>query len=204
MHETVRLEPLVYDSDIVITHLPDKKKDHHERDLAIFEQAYKKEGRLSHKLYGMYIRELFKNGSKQAVQNACEIFSNVLVKEQIDDDLYLDICCLMLRSARMSGNTTAMLKYSSNILSVKACAEACYEMGLFFLDTGDLDEACSWFQNAMDSECRIDIHCGGDLPLTGLAEVYNRLYQKTGNSADHDTSEKYKKQAADWQLPEEL
>ena len=60
IHETVRLEPVVYDSDIVITHMPEQ--NHAGRDLANFRKQIAQARLLSRRLYGMYARELFLAG----------------------------------------------------------------------------------------------------------------------------------------------
>lgn len=63
IHETVRLEPVVYDSDIVITHMPEQ--NHAGRDLANFRKQIAQGRRFSRRLYGMYARELFLAGEAQ-------------------------------------------------------------------------------------------------------------------------------------------
>ena len=52
IHETVRLEPVVYDSDIVITHMPEQ--NHAGRDLTNFRKQIAQGRRLSRRLHGMY------------------------------------------------------------------------------------------------------------------------------------------------------
>ena len=56
IHETVRLEPVVYDSDIVITHL--QEESHAKRDLANFRRHWESGYRLPKRLLGLYAREL--------------------------------------------------------------------------------------------------------------------------------------------------
>ncbi len=74
VHESMRLEPLVFDSDIVIRHLP---VDSHEgRDCAIFEKAISRGEILSPKMHGLYARELYLNGSKEDLIRAKEYFES--------------------------------------------------------------------------------------------------------------------------------
>ena len=61
IHEMVRLEPVVYDSDIVITHMPEQ--NHAGRDIANFRKQIAAGRQLSRRLYGMYARELFLGGA---------------------------------------------------------------------------------------------------------------------------------------------
>lgn len=61
IHEMIRLEPVVYDSDIVITHMPEQ--NHAGRDIANFRKQIAAGRQLSRRLYGMYARELFLGGA---------------------------------------------------------------------------------------------------------------------------------------------
>lgn len=54
IHETVRLEPVVYDSDIIITHLP--QNSHAKRDLQNFAKQIREGVVLSRRLHEMYAR----------------------------------------------------------------------------------------------------------------------------------------------------
>ena len=63
VHEQVRLDPVVFDSDIVITHMPES--NHSGRDFAVFERAIIKDGDLSDRLWDMYARELYLAGSDE-------------------------------------------------------------------------------------------------------------------------------------------
>ena len=73
IHEMVRLEPIVYDSDIVITHKP--HSNHAERDLANFRKQIDRGLRLSTHLHEMYARELFVAGRDEDFLAAEEFFA---------------------------------------------------------------------------------------------------------------------------------
>ena len=57
VHETIRLDPIVFDSDIEISHRP-AGGAHGSRDFSIFQKAWQKGTPFSAKLYAMYAREL--------------------------------------------------------------------------------------------------------------------------------------------------
>ena len=57
IHETVRTEPVVFDSDIEIRH--EQEESHAKRDLAAFERLCGTKGHLSERLLDLYARELF-------------------------------------------------------------------------------------------------------------------------------------------------
>lgn len=63
IHETVRLTPTVYDSDIVIRHLPESS--HAGRDLASFRRHCAEGCRLPKRLHNMYARELLLAGDRK-------------------------------------------------------------------------------------------------------------------------------------------
>ena len=72
IHETVRLDPVVFDSDVEILHMP--PAPHQNRDFSIFRQAYQKDGILSNKIFDMYAKELFISGSDMDFADAAPIF----------------------------------------------------------------------------------------------------------------------------------
>ena len=72
VHESMRLEPLIFDSDIVVRHLP--AVSHEGRDCAIFEKAVSRGETLSPKMHGLYARELYLNGNKEDLIRAKEYF----------------------------------------------------------------------------------------------------------------------------------
>lgn len=61
VHETIRLQPIIYDSDIEILHMP--SESHAGRDLRIFRSVIRKGHPLSARLHNMYARELFMAGA---------------------------------------------------------------------------------------------------------------------------------------------
>ena len=70
IHEMVRLEPVVYDSDIVITHMPEQ--NHAGRDIANFRKQIAAGRQLSRRLYGMYVP----GWSGQGFSGGRELFSD--------------------------------------------------------------------------------------------------------------------------------
>ena len=78
IHETVRLEPVVYDSDIEILHMP--TSNHSKRDLSIFRKIVDRDGELNYKLHMMYSRELYKTGTDKDLIKGREYFEKSLDK----------------------------------------------------------------------------------------------------------------------------
>ena len=61
IHEQVRLNPVIFDSDIEIDHRP--KESHAGRDLENFRRAIDRGVTITKRLHGMYARELFMAGT---------------------------------------------------------------------------------------------------------------------------------------------
>lgn len=80
IHETIQTEPVVYDSDIVITHMP--KESHTARDLQAFNGLLQKGEDLSDRLFGMYARELFVSGTGQDFIQAEPYFKKRQIREE--------------------------------------------------------------------------------------------------------------------------
>ena len=85
VHETVRLDPVVFDSDIVISHMPENL--HSKRDFSIFTKAIAGDGGLSDKLQRMYAMELYKTGDILDLMDACPYFLRIYETESQADIL---------------------------------------------------------------------------------------------------------------------
>lgn len=205
VHETVATDPLVFDSDIVITHAPEKL--HTARDFGIFEKAYHRDGTLSRKLYAMYARELYKNGTIEEIRRGSDIFREVLSSGELDSDLLQMLLSVLAKDARLNKNAQGMLLYTSRLLAVsEPCSEVCFELGEFFYEQGEYQDASLWYLNAAQQQPLMDVHAGGDAALRGLGRSYAKLSEQTdGEQSDtyRDLAEEYENKADSWQLPEE-
>lgn len=205
VHETVATEPLVFDSDIVVTHDPEKA--HTSRDFAIFEKAYHENGSLSKKLYSMYARELYRNATPEELRRGAQIFQEVISEQNVDEDLLVKMLCVLAMDARKENNAQALLKYTSRLLAVpEPCSEACFELGEYFYNQGDYKEASLWYYNATEQQPALDIHAGTDLAYRALGMTYAHLSEQTdGETSDNyrALAEEYESKADSFELPKE-
>lgn len=205
VHETVRLDPVVFDSDIEILHMPETL--HSKRDFSIFEKAVRSQGSLSEKLLKMYAMELEKSGDVQDLERACEYFSTIL-REDADVLHQQYAVCILSRFYRESKQETAFFQTVLKDMGKDPCAEVCCELGQFFWDAGDPEEAALWFYNAAyETRSVLDVHASGDHALKKLQECYRVLLT---SSEDPATAAYYEAQlreaeqnCRDWHLPEE-
>ena len=143
IHETVRLMPVIYDSDIVITHLPEE--NHAGRDLASFYRHCMEGYRLPKRLHGLYARELLLAGDEADFAQAAEIFTASAQDIDRDGEEMAQACCVAAKAARLAGDAVSFFKYTSKVIAEEACSEICCEMGHFYEDREDLEEAAAFW-----------------------------------------------------------
>lgn len=190
IHEQVILEPVIYDSNVAILHLPDS--NHKNRDLAAFVRMTSSGRRLSKRLHSIYAKELFISGEERDFLTAMSFFESSCADTERSLDEIKEAACVVARAARFSQDTEKFFKYALKVVASEGCSEICCELGTYFLERQDLEEAIVWFYNAVyETESILNIHSSGDIPLRGLSECY-RL---AGNT---EQAEAYGKLAAEW------
>ncbi|MBR1861523.1 MAG: glycosyltransferase [Lachnospiraceae bacterium] len=174
VHETVRLDPVVFDSDIVITHKP--MENHGGRDIAIFTERLEKGYALSNRLWEMYARELFISGTDEELDKS-EKYFRAFEEEVTDPELHKVICTVVARVARLRNDADVFFKYAMKLIAGgDGCSEICFELGAWYENRGDLNEAGLWFYNAYhETQPIIKLSCGGKEPLEHMAVIYERL-----------------------------
>ncbi len=174
IHETIRLMPVIYDSDIVITHLPGE--NHGKRDLANFYRHCAAGYRLPGRLHGLYARELMLAGDAEDFARAAEFFMASAQDNDRDGEELAQACCVVAKAARLAGDTVNFFKYSSKVIAQEACSEICCEMGHFYAEREDWEEAAVWFYNAVyETQPILNLHAGGREGLEGLILCYEEL-----------------------------
>lgn len=210
VHETIKLDPVVFDSDIIICHCPDS--DHSKRDFSTFINAINNGAVLEDYAVIMFCKELFISGTDNDFLNVSDIFENKLSKEIHNDDCTRNISCVLARIYRLKKDYNNFFKICLKDVAINPCAEICMELGSYFYDNNDYEEAVLWYINASsETESIIDIHSSGDAPLYCLSECYSKLAAIEKNNGNYDlynvylsNSSEYKKQAEEFTLPEEI
>ena len=150
LHETVRLDPVVFDSDIEIIHRP--ASSHASRDLIALRKLASK-GRLSARLEHIYSQELYISGTDEDFTAAGPYFSMIALTTELPADRRLEAACVAMHSARLRRDNTDFLTFSVAALTNGMCSEACYEMGLYYEERGNDKLAAEWYRNgAVDFE----------------------------------------------------
>lgn len=170
IHEQIRLDPIVYDSDIVITHKP--HENHAKRDFSVFQKHINSGLRLSKRLHHMYAMELYISGDADDFAEAENFFAESAVDPTRSIDEVKEAACVVCRSARLRGDSHILLKMSLKDLLTEGSSEMCYELGEYFYQKGDYSEAAMWYYNAMnETQSILNIHTSTDWPEARLQEL---------------------------------
>lgn len=197
VHETVRLLPVVFDSDIEITHLPENS--HAGRDLQIFEKMAGQGPALSSRLINMYARELLISGKTEDLKKAEEYFTRIADDAETAPEQMKEAVCVVVRAARVRGDYLKMFRYAMKDVASDegAVSEVCCELGEYYLEQRDYQEASIWYYNAAyETTSILNIHSGGDLPLLRLKQCYDALGMM-------EQAEEYERAATEWQKQRE-
>jgi glycosyltransferase involved in cell wall biosynthesis len=191
IHETVVLEPVIYDSDIEIIHLPES--NHAPRDFNAFRKIIKRGDVLSKKLISMYAKELFIAGEPSDFIAAKEYFEQLADEPASIDELKV-YQCILVRCARIMDKQVDLMKHAlKNIANDKPSAEVCYDLGEFFYNLEDYKEATIWYYNAAyETESELNIRYSGDYPLFRLSECYEKLGNDEQANAFKELAENWK------------
>lgn len=174
IHEAVRLMPVVFDSDIVITHLP--SGSHAKRDLENFHRHCSEGFRPPKRLHNLYARELMLAGDAEDFASAAEFFMASAADGERDGEEIAEACCVAAKAARLSGDTVTFFKYTSKVIAEEACSEICCELGAFYESIDDYEEAAVWYYNAVyETRPILDLQAGSRYGLEGLIRCYERL-----------------------------
>lgn len=147
IHETVRTLPVVFDSDIVITHKP--KTVHTQRDIKAFEMMVEKHMSISDRLHTIYAKELFVSGEEQDFIRAIPFFKESIQDDTRLEDAKLEAVCVLAKAYRLLHDDANFFKYSV-LCDIGVCSEQYYEIGQYYYEKEDYEEALRYFTLAAD------------------------------------------------------
>lgn len=188
IHETLRTKPIVYDSQIEIIHEP--QGHHGKRDLTALCAVGCKEDYLSGKLHHMYAMELFRCGEKEDFDRAIPVFEKTLFQDGRTMEEVKEAICVLARAYRQQGNVAKFFGYALKDTVTTASAEMCCELGKYYEDSGDREEAILWYQNAAtETESILDIRSSQEIPREGLQRCGASPEVYTGKAIEGETNE---------------
>ena len=173
IHEAVALEPVVFDSDVEIIHKP--SAGHGSRDLKVFASMVEKGEGLSKRLREIYAKELYITGELEDFAQAEPFFVSCTETTEDMDELKR-ACSILARYYRLTGKDAAFMKYALKVTALEGCSEMCYEVGEFFFDKKDYNEAGMWFYNAAnETQALLSLACQEQDAVKRLEECRKQL-----------------------------
>ena len=173
IHETVNLEPVVFDSDVEIIHKPLGKHDR--RDFQAFERLVENEEYFSKKLLLMYAKELFIAGTREDFQKAESLFQKVLQQQRSLDE-YKAADCVLAKAALDKEDLHNFFTYCLKEVADNPPAEICTLLGMYYEEKKCYQEAAMWYYNgAQEQECILNLKYSTEIPWKGLVVCYQQL-----------------------------
>ncbi|MCR4587290.1 MAG: glycosyltransferase family 2 protein [Lachnospiraceae bacterium] len=174
IHEQVVLEPVIFDSDITIIHKP--QGEHTSRDLAAFEKIWQQGDTMSHRLHGIYARELFISGTDEDFVRAVPYFQQATMDTTASEETLMETFAVLVRAYHIQKDVERLFNYAMKAVLLTPCSEVCYELGLYYKEKEDLKEASIWFYNALhETEAILDEKLGGEKAEKQLNAVLDAL-----------------------------
>ena len=192
IHERVRLDPILYNSDIEILHMPEG--EHTGRDLNLLLKLAEQSKIFSDTLLKMFARELFKAGTTQELQRSKDYFVSLFADALGEKRQIIQI--ILAKIALLEGDMHNFLKHSMSQKVEGMTSEMCCILGEYFYQQKEFAEGISWYQYALDTMPCMDIHCCGDKALFAIAEGFVAL-------GEMEQAEQWKRMAEQWTPPEE-
>jgi glycosyltransferase involved in cell wall biosynthesis len=204
VHETVQLMPTVYDSGIEILHLP--VNAHGKRDFGLFLSAIERDGNLAPETVTMYAKELLRCGTEEDFAAAYHFF-----KMLYDVNITDENSCIVARCARLEGDADTFFSAVLKNVIMGGCSEIMCELGTYYMEREDYDEAALWFYNAafeVSPVLNIDTH--EIIPYRSLVRCYDAILERDGDNTlsleQRDAlaakREEYSSLAAQWKRPD--
>ncbi len=205
VHETIRLDPVVFDSDIVITHMP--QSSHGKRDFSIFEKMLAEDIPFTETLIKMYATELMKVGDAADLAKAQPFIDELLAFPQ--GDLFNAYAlALKAKELRLAGSLDELIKFVASLAEDMISSEVAHEVAKAYQDVGRHEDAISWYDRAIHSCAPIlDVHRGGD---DSLQEIITCIKLKLSTNLppedkcrEEERLRVFERELSEWAMPSE-
>lgn len=185
VHEMVRMTPIVYDSDITILHKP--IGNHGSRDIKIFEKMTQQQQRMSDRLKNLYARELVMAGSDAEINQAAPYFKQLQANQDESIARMKEAGIIQAKASRINKDDAAFFKQALKDMLTDPCSEMCVEIGQYYEERKDFEEAILWYYNAaFETESILDIKAGHEIPLERLSVCYELLAETLPHECESD------------------
>ncbi|MCQ2506004.1 MAG: glycosyltransferase family 2 protein [Lachnospiraceae bacterium] len=186
VHEQIRLTPVIFDSDIEITHMP--LSLHSKRDFKVIKDAILRGEAISKRLWEMYAKELFISGDNEDFLEAGAIFESYVENNILDESLLRSCLCVIAKASLIKNDIIGFFAAAlKNVGTNNPSGEICYMLSKLYYDTGKYEDAYLWAYNGIfeaQSECCIKYQ------KEMLPKLMLNILEKTGR---YDEKEVYEK-----------
>lgn len=174
IHESINLNPVVYDSDIEILHMPES--NHGKRDFSVFQNTIANGKILSSKLHKMYARELMLAGEIEDFQAAEQYFLMKALDNNSTEEEREFSYIILTHFYRETNQISEFFKWGLKNICTQPAAEICCEIGKYYYSLDDMQEALTWFQNALtETEAILDARATRQIPVQMMKCCYEKL-----------------------------
>lgn len=186
LHEAVRREPVIYDSDITVIHMPERP--HGTRDFEIMQKTIRTQGGLSKKLRNMYARELFIAGKDSDFVDAESYFTGILEATDTEAEGITEALCVLAKAAEARQDAEGFFKAVLKAVATgNPPSEVCTLLGAHYEAREEYEESSIWYYNAaFETEPVLSLLYGTRLPLEGLI----RCKRATGDTVSAEEFER--------------
>ncbi len=190
IHETLRTDPVVYRSNVIVHHHP--TGGHGVRDLGLFAKLVARGMRFSGRLEMMYARELMMVGELEDFRAARGYFEEVRADPTRPPEVLRRAACVLVRCAALEKDGDMLLRFAAPELVGQPPSEICCCLGDYYLSINDEQQAADWYAAALSgAEPELVAATVGSIPLAGLAECFER-------AGDEERAEYYRTRAEEW------
>ncbi len=170
IHETVRTEPVIFDSEIEILHCP--TGNHAGRDLDALFSLWEKGETLSRRLREMYARELMIAGKQEDFFKAAPAFREFLKNASISLEETKEACCILAFDAFYRNDIHTFFTNALKIIAADGCSEICCLLGDYYYNRKEWADAVLWYQNAAyETSPILNLQYKESFPVKKLTEL---------------------------------
>ena len=124
----------------------------------------------------MFMKELYLVGTSKEIEQTEFFLENLLNQEGKSREQLLETLCVLTKYARKTQNIKKFLKYVVKANAIMECSEICSELGLYYEEQEDFQEAIIWYYNARyETTPILALKTNEGIPLNGLIRCYEKI-----------------------------
>lgn len=191
IHEVINYNNSVLTSDIKIVHKPENA--HFQRDFSIFDKITCNGQALNSRLHMMYARELFICGTHEDFYNAFDYFNTSLTSSSLNPNDKRLSYCILARYYNLKSDAHNLFKVITKTLNGVASSEICCELGTYYMNKEDYEEALYWYYLASSAaSADLNIDYMQFIPNIQMCHCFIKLGNMTEAAQHNSLAEFYK------------